>query len=94
MAVAGGLALGACTCLRPREGATQSTGQVRRGVTRPAAAARQPGAEMNEVYGMSASEVISQDNLVSNYYPADCSDLHMSCHVSDSSINLKTARTM
>ena len=31
---------------------------------RPAAAMRQPGAEMNEIYGMSASEGISQDNSV------------------------------
>ena len=37
---------------------------IQRGVTRPAAAARQPGEEMNETYGMSASEVISQDNPV------------------------------
>ena len=61
---AGGLALGACPCLRPRKGATRSSGQIRRGVTRPAAAARQPGAEMNETYGMCAFEVISQDNSV------------------------------
>ena len=39
------------------------------GVTRPAAAAKLPGAEMNETYGMSTSEGISQDNLVSKYYP-------------------------
>ena len=51
-----------CPCLRPRKGATLSTGQIRRGVTRPAAAARQPGAEMNETYGMSTSEGKSQDN--------------------------------
>ena len=37
------------------------TVEIQRGVTRPAAAARQPGTEMNETYGMSASEVISQD---------------------------------
>ena len=47
--------------------------EVRRGVSRPAAAARlsrrQPGAEMNELYGMSASAGISQDNSVFNYYP-------------------------
>ena len=43
--------------------------EVQRGVTRPAAAARQPGAEMNETYGMSTSEGISQDNLVLNFYP-------------------------
>ena len=59
-----GLALGACPCLRPRKGATRSSGQIRRGVTRPVAAARQPGAEMNETYGMCAFEVISQDNSV------------------------------
>ena len=34
------------------------TVEVRRGVTRPAAAVRQPGAEMNETYGMSTSEGI------------------------------------
>ena len=34
------------------------TVELRRGVTRPAAAARQPGAEMNETYGMSTSEGI------------------------------------
>ena len=33
------------------------------------AAARQPGVEMNETYGMSTSEGISQDNSVSNYCP-------------------------
>ena len=31
---------------------------------RPAATARQSGAEMNATYGMSSSEVISQDNSV------------------------------
>ena len=31
---------------------------------RPAAAARQPGVEINETYGMSSSEGISQDNSV------------------------------
>ena len=36
---------------------------------RPAAAARQPSAEMNETYFMSTSEGISQDNSVSNYCP-------------------------
>ena len=42
---------------------------------RHAAAARQPGEEMNETYSMnetfsmSASEVISQDNSVLNYCP-------------------------
>ena len=43
--------------------------ELRRGVTRPAAAARQPGAEMNVTYGMSTSEGISQDsdNSVSNF---------------------------
>ena len=50
--------------LRQRRGAKRSTVQVRRGVTRSAAAARQPGAEMNETYGMSASEVTSHDNPV------------------------------
>ena len=45
------------------------TVEVQKGVTRPAAAVRQPGTEMNEMYGMSASEVISQDNPVQNYYP-------------------------
>ena len=43
--------------------------EVRRGVTGPAAAARQPGAEMIETYGMSTSEGISQDNSVWNSYP-------------------------
>ena len=37
--------------------------EVQRGVTRPAAAARQPRVEMNETYGMSTSEGISQDKL-------------------------------
>ena len=45
------------------------TVEVRRGVTRPAAAARQPGAEMNETDGMSTSERISQDTSVLDYYP-------------------------
>ena len=61
---AGGRAFGACPCLRQREGTLLSIGQVRRGVTRPATAARQPGVEMNETYGMIASEVICQDNSV------------------------------
>ena len=39
------------------------------GLTRPAATARQPGAEMNEKYGMSTSQGISQDNSASNFYP-------------------------
>ena len=43
--------------------------EVQQGVTRPAAAAMQPGAEMNETYGMSTSKGISQDNLVLNFYP-------------------------
>ena len=43
--------------------------EVQRGVTRPAAAVRQPGAEMNEMDGMITSEGMSQDNSVSNYYP-------------------------
>ena len=38
------------------------TVEVWRGVRRPAAAARQPGLEMNETNGMSTSEGISQDN--------------------------------
>ena len=38
------------------------TVEVRKGVTRPATAARQPGAEMNEMDGMSTSEGISQEN--------------------------------
>ena len=45
------------------------TVEVQRGVTRPAAAVRQPGAEMNEMDGMITSEGMSQDNSVSNYYP-------------------------
>ena len=45
------------------------TVEVRRGVTRPAAAARQPGAEMNETFAMSTSEGISRDNSVKNYHP-------------------------
>ena len=40
------------------------TVEVQRRVTRPAAAARQPNAEMNEKYGMSTFEGISQDNSV------------------------------
>ena len=36
--------------------------EVRGGVTRPAAAARQPGAEMNETSSMSTSTGIFQDN--------------------------------
>ena len=28
-----------------------------------------PGVEMNETYGLSASEVISQDNSALNYFP-------------------------
>ena len=43
--------------------------EVQGGVTRPAAAVRKPGAEMNETDGLHTSEGISQDNLVSNYYP-------------------------
>ena len=43
--------------------------EVQRGVTRPAAAAMQPGAEMNETYGMSNSQGISQDNSVLNFNP-------------------------
>ena len=35
---------------------------------RSAAAASQPGAEMNETNGMSTSDGISQDNSVLNYY--------------------------
>ena len=38
------------------------TVEVSIGFTRPAAAARQPGAEMNETYGMCTSGGISQDN--------------------------------
>ena len=45
------------------------TMEVQQGVTRPAAAARQPGAEMNDTYGMSTSKGISQDNSVLNFYP-------------------------
>ena len=45
--------------------------EVLRGVTRPAAAVRQPGAEMNEMDGMITSAGMSQDNSVStrNYCP-------------------------
>ena len=43
------------------------TVEVRRGVTRPVAAARQQAVKMNGTYGMPVS--ISQDNSVSNYYP-------------------------
>ena len=49
--------------------------EVQREVTRLAAAARQPGVEMNETYGMSASEVTSQDNqsrLIVLTYPGLC----------------------
>ena len=45
------------------------TMEVQRGVTRPAAAARKPGEEMNETYGMSTSKGISQNNSVLNFYP-------------------------
>ena len=69
MARIGGLSVSVPERLKPRKGATRSTGQVQRGVTRPAAAVRQPGAEMNETYGMSTSEGISQDNQVLNFYP-------------------------
>ena len=49
---AGGLASGVCLCLRLRRGARRLSGRPgRRGVKRPAAAARQRGAEMNEAYG-------------------------------------------
>ena len=58
---AGGLAWGVCLCLRPRRGARRSSGLGRRGVKRPAAAARQLGAEMNETHGPSTSGGISQD---------------------------------
>ena len=60
---AGGLAWGVCLCLRPslRRGVRRSSGLGRRGVKRPAAAARQRGAEMNETYGPSTSGGISQD---------------------------------
>ena len=44
------------------------TVEVWRGVTRPPAAVRQPGAEMNQTDGMSTSAGISQDNSVLNYY--------------------------
>ena len=43
--------------------------EFQRGVTRPAAAARQADAEMNETYGMSTSEGISEDSSVLNFYP-------------------------
>ena len=58
---AGGLAWGVCLCLRPRRGARRSSGLGRRGAKRPAAAARQLGAEMNETYGPGTSGGISQD---------------------------------
>ena len=53
---------------------------VRRGVTRPAPAARQPGEEMNETYCMSTSAEIFQDNSVLNYYP-DLPGLYKSGHL-------------
>ena len=58
---AGGLAWGVYLCLRLRRGARRSSGLGRRGVKRPAAAARQLGAEMNETYGPGTSGGISQD---------------------------------
>ena len=58
---AGGLAWGVYLCLRLRRGARRSSGLGRRGVKRPAAAARQLGAEMNETHGPSTSGGISQD---------------------------------
>ena len=60
---AGGLAWGVCLCLRPslRRGVRRSSGLGRRGVKRPAAAARQLGTEMNETHGPSTSGGISQD---------------------------------
>ena len=48
--------------LKARRG--QQGTEVRRGVTRSTAAARQPCAGMNETFGMSTSEVISQDSSV------------------------------
>ena len=59
---AGGLAWGVCLCLRlTRTGARPLSGLVQRGVKRPAAAARQRGAEMNETHGPCTSGGISQD---------------------------------
>ena len=72
--------MGACQCLRPREGATLLTKQVQRQVMKLGAAARQPGAEMNETYGMSTSEWISKDNSVSKYH-SDLSWLYKFGHL-------------
>ena len=58
---AGGLAWGVCLCLRLRRGVRRPSGLGQRGVKRPAAAARQLGAEMNGTYGPSTSGRISQD---------------------------------
>ncbi len=58
---AGGHAWGACLCLRSRTGARRLSGLGRKGVKRPAAAARQRGAEMHAVYGTRSSVGISQD---------------------------------
>ena len=58
---AGGLTWEVYLCLRPRTGARPLSGLGQRGVKRPAAAARQRGAEMNETYGPSTSGGISQD---------------------------------
>ena len=58
------------------------TVEVQRGVTRPAAAVRQPGAEMNEMYGMSTSEGLSQTNLVWNFYPGLSWDSDMQVWIS------------
>ena len=52
-----------------RNGGRQGRGEDESLGPRPAAAAGQPGAEMNETDGMSTSEGISQDKSFSNYYP-------------------------
>ena len=78
---AGDLASGAYPCLRPREGATRPTGQVRRGgATRPAAAARRSGAEMDETYGLSTSEGyprITRPRIIILTYPGLCKSGHL-----------------
>ena len=67
---AAGLAWRVCQCLRPRIGARQSTGLGRRGVARPASAARQRRAEMNETYGTCTFEgypgITRFRNIISN----------------------------
>ena len=86
--------MGACLCLRPREleGTTRSRGRFeeesRDVETRRSREAARGGDEFS--FGMSASEVISQDNSVSNCYP----DLFRVMQVWLSYPNLSRARDM